>query len=187
MRGPGWRLVAWVNASDPGSLLAGLASAAEALGLAAGGRKGGDAGRAVRRWLETDGDRCLIVFDDATDADVLRPFVPAGGKARVLITSNRRSVANLGASVGVGVFTEQEALAFLADRTGLADAAGAGAVAAELGWLAQAAAVIAGVRDVPGAAAGAAGGRVPYPGTGAALSAWRGRGGAAVPGGGPGR
>ena len=138
----GWRLVAWVNASDPGSLLAGLASAAEALGLAAGGRRGGDAGRAVRRWLETDGDRCLIVFDDATDADVLRPFVPAGGKARVLITSNRRSVANLGASVGVGVFTEQEALAFLADRTGLADAAGAGAVAAELGWLAQAAAVI---------------------------------------------
>ena len=142
----GWRLVAWVNASDPGSLLAGLATVADALDLAV--RGGGEAGRVVRRWLEAGGDRCLLVFDDAADADVLRPFVPAGGAARVLITSNRRSVANLGASVGVEVFTEEEALAFLADRTGLADPAGAAAVAAELGCLplglAQAAAVIAG-------------------------------------------
>ena len=76
----GWRLVAWVNASDPASLLAGLAAVADALGLAVGGGDGGDAGRVVRHWLETDGDRCLIVFDNATDADVLRPFVPAGGR-----------------------------------------------------------------------------------------------------------
>jgi len=119
---------------------------AEAAGLA----DGRDAGRAVRRWLEADGDRCLVVFDDATDADVLRPFVPAGGAARVLITSNRRSVANLGTSVGVEVFSAEEAVAFLADRTGLADPTGAAAVAAELGCLplalAQAAAVIAGQR-----------------------------------------
>ena len=146
----GWRLVAWVNASDPRSLLAGLAAVAEAVGLAVASGDGGEAGRMVRRWLEAGGDRCLIVFDDAADADVLRPFVPAGGAARVLITSNRRSVANLGASVGVEVFSEQEAVAFLADRTGLADPAGAAAVAAELGCLplalAQAAAVIAGQR-----------------------------------------
>ena len=46
------------------------------------------------------------------------------------------------------MFSAEEALAFLASRTGLADAAGAAAVAAELGYLplalAQAAAVIAG-------------------------------------------
>ena len=57
-------------------------------------------------------------------------------------------MANLGTAVGVEVFSEEEAPAFLADRTGLADTAGAAAVAAELGYLplalAQAAAVIAG-------------------------------------------
>ena len=45
------------------------------------------------------------------------------------------------------MFTPDEALAFLAERTGLADPAGAAALAAELGYLplalAQAAAVIA--------------------------------------------
>jgi len=141
----GWHLVAWVNAEDPGSLVAGLAAVAEAAGLAGEGT--GDAGRAVRHWLEAGGDRCLIVFDNAVDTDVLRPYVPAGGAARVLITSNRQSVASLGPSIGVEVFAPGEALAFLADRTGLADEEGAAAVAAELGFLplalAQAAAVIA--------------------------------------------
>lgn len=147
-----WRLVAWVNAEDRGNLLAGLAAVAEAAGLAGAGagQSTGDAGNMVRHWLEANGERRLLVFDNATDADALRPYVPAGGAARVLITSNRQSVANLGTKVGVEVFTSGEALAFLADRAGLADAAGAETVAAELGYLplalAQAAAVIAGQR-----------------------------------------
>jgi tetratricopeptide (TPR) repeat protein len=142
----GWRLVAWVSAEDTASLLAGLAEVVEAAGLTSQGA--GDPGLVVRHWLETDSDRRLVVFDNATDPDVLRPYLPASGGARVLITSNRQSVANLGTRVGVEVFTLEEALAFLADRTGLADPADAGVVAAELGYLplalAQAAAVIAG-------------------------------------------
>ena len=146
----GWDLVAWVNAEDPASLAGGLAAVAEAAGLAGQGtaQGRGDPGRAVRQWLEVGGDRCLLVFDNATDPDVLRPYLPAAGAARVLITSNRQSVADLGTSVGMDVFTPEEALAFLAGRTGLADPAGAGELAAELGYLplalAQAAAVIRG-------------------------------------------
>jgi len=145
----GWRLVAWVNAADPGTLGAGLAAVAEALGLADGrtGRGGGDAGRAVRDWLERDGRRCLVVFDNALDLDGIRPLLPACGSARVLITGSLRPVAGLGAGVPVDVFSPDEALAFLAERTGLADTAGARALARELGYLplalAQAAGAIA--------------------------------------------
>ncbi len=60
----GWRLIAWVNARDNESLLAGLAAVAEATGLSVGGSRRGtaDIGQAVRRWLEADGSRCLLVF-----------------------------------------------------------------------------------------------------------------------------
>ncbi len=143
----GWRLVAWVNAEDQAGVLAGLAEAAAALGLAAGAGDAVAAGRAVRHRLEADGERCLLIFDNATDPSLLRPFLPAAGAARVIITSNYQPVAALGAGVPVDVFSEAEALTFLAARTGQADAAGAGVLAEELGCLplalAQAAAVIA--------------------------------------------
>jgi tetratricopeptide (TPR) repeat protein len=144
----GWRLVAWVNAEDTGSLQAGLAAVADAAGLAddGSGREAADAGQLLRHHLEADGERCLVVFDDAEDPDALLPFLPAGGAARVLITSTRPSAANLGPSVPVDVFSPDEASAFLAGRTGLNDEPGAAAVAAELAHvpllLAQAAGVI---------------------------------------------
>ena len=142
-----WRLVAWINAEDLGGVLAGLAEVAAGLGLSTGEGDVVAAARAVRHWLEIGGERCLLVFDNAADAELLQPFLPVAGAARVIITSNEQAVANLGAGVLVDVFTEDEGLALLAGRTGSPDIAGARAVAEELGYLplalAQAAAVIA--------------------------------------------
>ena len=133
----GWRLIAWVNARDGESLLAGLAAVAEAIRLSDDGSQYGavDAGQAVRSWLETDGSRCLLVFDDAEDPGLLLPFIPVAGAARVLITVAREPTAELGTSIPVDVFSAEEAQALLDGRTGLADEAGASAVAAELGHL----------------------------------------------------
>jgi tetratricopeptide (TPR) repeat protein len=132
-----WRLIAWVNARDSETLLAGLAAVADAAGLSIGGSRPGtaDAGQAVRHWLEADGSRRLLVFDDVEDPDLLRPLVPAGGASRVLINVAREPIAELGTRVSVDVFSAEEALALLDERTGLADEAGASAVAAELEYL----------------------------------------------------
>ena len=132
-----WRLIAWINARNSETLLAGLAAVAEAAGLSAGGSRQGpaDAGQAVRDWLEADGSFRLLVFDDVEDPGLLQPFVPAAGEARILITSAREPTAELGTSVPVGVFSAEEALALLDGRTGLADEDGALAVAVQLGYL----------------------------------------------------
>jgi hypothetical protein len=143
----GWRLVAWVDATGEASLLSGLAQVAAAEGIGPAGEDARVLAGRVRHALEADGERRLLVFDNAADLDTLRPFLPAGGAAQVIVTSSRRPAAGLGVAVPVDVFTEGESLAFLAARTGRDDVAGARALARELGFLplglAQAAALIA--------------------------------------------
>jgi tetratricopeptide (TPR) repeat protein len=130
-----WRLVAWVNAEDEASLLAGLAEVADRLGLPASATVEEAAGRA-RDWLEADGARCLIVFDNVTDVALLRPYLPRAGNAKLLVTSSvRPDPGPPWKTVPMGVFTEGEATLFLAGRTGMADAEGAARLARELGYL----------------------------------------------------
>ena len=147
----GWRLVAWVNGADTASLLAALGAVADATGVTDGsGREIAAAGAVVRHLLETDGDRRLLVFDDVPDPEVLQPFIPVHGTARVLITSTRQSAARFGNSIRVDVLSAEEASGFLHARTGLDDDPRAAEVAAVLGHrplpLALAAPVIAGQR-----------------------------------------
>jgi tetratricopeptide (TPR) repeat protein len=142
----GWRLVAWVNAEDDTGVLNGLARVAARLRIDEPEAPLEAAAAAVRNWLEADGDRCLLVFDNVSDLRSLHPFLPAAGLAQVVVTTVSQT-RGLGAAVPVDVFSPDEAVAFLAERTSRQDMAGASAVATELGFLplalAQAGAVIA--------------------------------------------
>jgi tetratricopeptide (TPR) repeat protein len=140
----GWRLVAWVDAEDTAQVLACLAVVADRLGISQPGDDLEASGQRVRSWLEADGYGCLVVFDNVGDPGTLRRYLPAAGRSRVVLTG--AGIQGLGRPVRVGVFAEDEALAFLAERTGRDDPDGARALTRALGCLplalAQAAAVI---------------------------------------------
>jgi tetratricopeptide (TPR) repeat protein len=142
----GVELVAWVSAESPGSLLGGLAEVAERLGVA---DPDGDSERSAKRLrdaLTTRSALAVFVFDNAEDPKLLRPYLPATGPTRVVITSTDDAFASLGTKVPVGLFTRGQSAAYLAERTELNDEQGADAIAKELDdlplALAQAASVI---------------------------------------------
>lgn len=141
----GWRLVAWVNAAKTAHVLSGFADVAAKLHLDEADPE--VLAQAVRCRLEEDGDRCLLVLDDAADIDGLMRVLSSPGQCEVVITSNYERAGALGLHIPVGVFAENQALAFLSQRTIREDQEGAAELAASVGFLplalAQAAAVIA--------------------------------------------
>jgi tetratricopeptide (TPR) repeat protein len=146
----GWPLVAWIDADGPGALLDDLERVAERLGLRHEDDHAASAARRLRSWLEGRSQPGLLVFDNATSADVLMPWIPATGRTQVVITGNHQALGRLGHLVQVDVYTRAEAVAYLNRASGRVDVAGATAVADELGCLplamAQAATVIAAQR-----------------------------------------
>ena len=101
---------------------------------------GGDSeasARRLRHYLEMFPGSALVVFDNAAEADVdlLSALLPSVGRVQVVITTRDRAFTRLGESVGVGQFTPEESVAYLSQRTGLADHATAAAIADDLGYL----------------------------------------------------
>ncbi len=147
----GWPVVAWIVAEDPDQVLSGMDRLARGLGLVSTEDDSVTAARAARTWLETLAPaRCLVVFDNVSDPTVVRPWLPAAGRARVILTSTSRACEDLGTLVRVEPFTSTEAVAFLAALTGLDDQVGASELAEEVGHLplalGQAAAAVRGQR-----------------------------------------
>ncbi len=143
----GWAVVAWITAENSGQLTSGLAELADQLGVREPEHDAVTAARAALTWVGRNPDPCLLVLDNATDPDEVARWLPTAGRAQVVITATSQAFENLaGARVDVTVFSQEEALAFLRHRTGVASDDGALEVAEELGRLplalAQAAQVI---------------------------------------------
>ena len=131
----GCGLVGWVDAETHDGLLAGLARVATRLGVADPAGDSLESARRLREHLDARAGPGLLVFDNATDPDGLRPFLPATGGTLVLITTTDMSFAGLGSLIEVGPFSRAESVTYLQDRTERNDRAGAAAVAEELGDL----------------------------------------------------
>jgi len=130
----GWRLVGWVDAETRDGLLAGLVRLAARLGVPEEGDSLKTA-KDLRDHLSTWAGPGLLVFDNATDPDGLRPLLPATGDIKIVITTTDTRFDGFGSLIAIPTFSRTQSLSYLQDETGLDDKTGATAVAQELGDL----------------------------------------------------
>ena len=128
-------VVWWVRAEDPTTLAADYALLARELDLLEQAEQDQSIVVAsVRRWLQQN-QGWLIIFDNAREPAEVRPYLPQGGGGHVLITTRDHAWRAVVRAVTVKVFSPDEAVIFLLNRTGQTDESAARALAADLGEL----------------------------------------------------
>jgi hypothetical protein len=86
--------------------------------------------------LRHEGEGLLIIYDNATQADALKPFLPKGGAARVLVTSNAPDWRSLAAPIELRLWPRDIGADYLIKRTDrAAERAEADALSDALGGL----------------------------------------------------
>ncbi|MFE3195402.1 tetratricopeptide repeat protein, partial [Nocardia sp. NPDC059240] len=143
-------LVAWINAETIDNSRTALADIAIRLRIVGPEEDSNIAAYRLRDHLSSRHEPALLVFDNATDPDRLRDFLPTGDGSRVVITTTDHAFTYLGETIDLAGYTPSEAVHYLCQATNLTDRIAASQLADTLGHhplaLAAAAATITGLR-----------------------------------------
>jgi len=115
-----FRATWWVRAQTADGMRADLVALGVRLGWVAADAKEVEAFEAVRERLKDEGEGVLLVYDNAIDANSVRPFLPLGGAARVLATSNALSWRGIAEPVEIALWPKAVGADYLVARTGRA-------------------------------------------------------------------
>ena len=125
-------LVWWVPAEQTATVLTSLTELAKRLGLPTD-EDSQEVARTVLGTLAESDLEWLMVYDNADKPETLRPLMPSTG-GHVIVTTRNQDWSSEGPSLEVDVFTRQESITMLTNRT--RDGAEEGIVAAEADELA---------------------------------------------------
>jgi tetratricopeptide (TPR) repeat protein len=131
-----YRATWWVRAQTADSMRADLVSLGVRLRWVTAGEKEAPAFEKVMERLRHEGEGLLIIYDNATQADALKPFLPKGGAARLLVTSNAPDWRGLAQPLELKLWPKDIGADYLIARTGRAtERAEAEALSEALGGL----------------------------------------------------
>jgi hypothetical protein len=86
--------------------------------------------------LRHEGDGILLIYDNALSVDAIRPYLPRGGAAKVIVTSNARAWRGVAEPVEIRLWPKEIGADFLIARTGrIGDRAAAEDLSEALGGL----------------------------------------------------
>jgi tetratricopeptide (TPR) repeat protein len=113
-----YRATWWIRAQSEPGMRADLAGLGVRLGWVAADEQEEPALAAVMERLRHEGDGILLIYDNAVDADALRPYLPKGGTARVLVTSNAHAWRGVAEPVEIRLWPKEIGADYLVARTG---------------------------------------------------------------------
>jgi len=116
-----YRATWWIRAQSEPGMRADLVALGVRLGWASPDDKEEPALAAVMDRLRHEGAGILLIFDNAIDVDALKPYLPRGGAAQVLVTSNAHAWREIAEAVEIRLWPKQIGADYLVARTGRAD------------------------------------------------------------------
>jgi tetratricopeptide (TPR) repeat protein len=131
-----YRVTWWLRAQSEPSLRADLVGLGVRLGWIGADSKEERGLAAVMERLRNEGEGILLIFDNALDANALKPHLPRGGAAHVIVTSNAHAWRGIAEPVEIRLWPREIGADYLIARTGNVDErAEAEALSAALGGL----------------------------------------------------
>ncbi|MCA3364778.1 MAG: ATP-binding protein, partial [Roseomonas sp.] len=115
-----YRATWWLRAQTESTLRADLVGLGVRLGWVAADEKEEPALATVMGRLRQEGEGILLIYDNAIEARGLAPFLPRGGAARVIITSNAHAWRGVAEPVEIRLWPKAIGADYLIARTGRA-------------------------------------------------------------------
>jgi tetratricopeptide (TPR) repeat protein len=116
-----YRATWWIRAQNESTTRADLVGLGVRLGWVAADAEEEPALAAVMERLRHEGEGILLILDNAIDADGLKPYLPRGGAAQVLVTSNTHAWRGVAAPVEIRLWPSNIGADYLIARTGRTD------------------------------------------------------------------
>jgi len=113
-----YRATWWIRAQTEPKTRADVVALGVALNWVAADEKEEPALAAMMDRLRHEGEGILLIYDNAIDANSLKPYLPPGGRAQVLVTSNAHAWRGIAASVEIRVWPKEIGADYLIARTG---------------------------------------------------------------------
>ena len=113
-----YRATWWIRAQAESTLRADLVALGYRLGWVDANDKEEPALQSTMERLRHEGEGILLIFDNAVDAEALKPYLPRGGDARVLVTSNAYAWRAVATPVEIRVWPKGIGADYLIARTG---------------------------------------------------------------------
>jgi tetratricopeptide (TPR) repeat protein len=112
-----YRATWWIRAQTEPTMRADLVALGARLQWVAADEKEEPALATVMERLRHEGEGILLIFDNATDSAHLKPYLPFGGAARALVTSNSRAWRGVASVVEIRLWPSAIGAEYLIART----------------------------------------------------------------------